>query len=128
MKENQTFYLKQNSKISNFRMAKRATLELEFKPKHVEYFGDYFVIIYDQKAMSTSAAAAEEEEDSANHHNFDDGKGYSNNHEAGAADFSAGKRHEGDSHAAPLLKVPYIDIFEKTGKPISRVDLSEILL
>ena len=56
LKENQTFYLKQNSKISNFRMAKRATLELEFKPKHLEYFGDYFVIIYDQKGTNNSAA------------------------------------------------------------------------
>jgi hypothetical protein len=27
-------------------MAKRATLELEYKPKQVEFYGDYFVITY----------------------------------------------------------------------------------
>lgn len=45
-KENQTFYVKSTSKISNFRMAKKATLELEYEPKNVEFFGDYFIISY----------------------------------------------------------------------------------
>lgn len=35
-----------STKISNFRMAKRATLELEYKPKQVEFYGDFFAIIY----------------------------------------------------------------------------------
>ena len=46
VKENATYYLKQSLKISNFRMAKRASLELEFTPKRIEFFGDYFLVIY----------------------------------------------------------------------------------
>lgn len=64
-------------------MAKRATLELEFKPKHVEYFGDYFVIIYDQKAITTSAAAAEEEDYLEK--DYDEARG---------TDFSGGKQQQ----------------------------------
>ncbi len=80
MKENSTFYLKQTAKISNFRMAKRAALELEFFPKQVEFFGDYFLTIY---------------------RNF-------NNNEA---------------HTFCSNVVPYVDIFEKNGKPLSRIDV-----
>ena len=53
-------------------MAKRATLELEYPSKQVEFFGDFFVITYKSS-------------------------------------------------------VPYIDIFEKTGKPINRVDFSQVM-
>ena len=27
-------------------MAKKATLELEYEPKNIEFFGDYFIISY----------------------------------------------------------------------------------
>lgn len=60
-------------------MSKRVTLELEFQPKSIEFFSDYFLIIYKSKGGSF----------------------------------------------AP--KVPYIDIFEKTGRPLNRIDLQSLL-
>ena len=41
-------FSKNNQKISNFRMAKRASLEVEYFPKSIEYFGDYFLLLYKQ--------------------------------------------------------------------------------
>ena len=38
--------LKKSSTISNFKMGKRVTLELEYMPKHIEFYGSFFVIIY----------------------------------------------------------------------------------
>ena len=33
--------------ISNFKISKKATLQLEYKPKDIESYGDYFVITYE---------------------------------------------------------------------------------
>jgi len=34
------------AKISNFRMAKKVTLELPFTPKHIEFYGEHFTVTY----------------------------------------------------------------------------------
>jgi len=57
-------------------MSRKATLDLEFKPRKVEYYGDVFLIYY---------------------------------------------KSQGDE------PVPYVDVFDKAGKPLSRVDLESIM-
>ena len=45
IRKNNLYSLK-SQKISNFKMAKRATLQLEYRPKQIEFCGDFFLIIY----------------------------------------------------------------------------------
>ncbi|CDW75572.1 UNKNOWN [Stylonychia lemnae] len=80
------FYFK-SSNISNFKMAKRATLELEYQPKSVEFYGDFFIIIY-------------------------------KNHQVIGPNKQSTYEY---THRS------FIDIVEKSGKPISRVDLGQIM-
>lgn len=33
-------------------MAKKATLELEYQPKNIEFYGDYFIVSYNKSNLS----------------------------------------------------------------------------
>lgn len=68
-------------------MAKRATLELEFRPKQIEFFGDYFLIIYKRFKKEDTPG------------------------------------HERKPSNLTTNYVPFIDIVEKSGRPISRIDI-----
>ena len=73
-------------------MAKKASLDLEFAPKQIEFFGDYFIVLYHRFSEEQTNVETEE---------FD---------------------------YIPEQRVcPFIDVFERTGKPLKRVDISRIM-
>eukprot|EP00347_Sterkiella_histriomuscorum_P017818 403347867 len=76
-----------SSNITNFKMAKRATLELEYMPKQIEFYGDFFAIIYKENTQSRQSTVS-----------------------------------------STIKYTSFIDIVEKSGKPVSRIDLQKILL
>lgn len=52
-----SYYLK-SSNISSFRMGKKATLELDYPPNFVEFYGDYMLIIYKSTLESNYNSAS----------------------------------------------------------------------
>jgi hypothetical protein len=86
LRMNNAYYLKQ-SKIKNFKMAKKVSLQLEMRPKSVEFYGNYFLIVY-RKPLTVEEKSIKPKYPEA---------------------------------------CTFIDMVEKSGEPVNRIDISEIL-